>query len=305
EYFEPDYSGDFARGVIGRMPRDAVFLIRGGGEPHRGGPHRGEPLLNYAAAQRLERLRPDVRVVYPEYFSSGGYRELLRGKWGGGLALPTEGEYVRISEEVMATVLGAEGGMGKLMEERMNEMAGVVAEEAVAWENAVFREVYFSSVGHMVETRQMRAAGFVPEYFAFRLALGGPAVFDVGRTLELGESPMRRDRAAAGEMGRYFADIGENFFKNRETPRAEEFLKTAAGCDDGSARVYFFLGLIHKEAGRYEEATEEFNRARGLLEAGRGTGGLLHTTRVFMLARIYQELGISVEADKLFDRMEK
>lgn len=309
----PDFSAEYARGLLDQLPRDAVFVVRG-----------IDPLHNVDALMRVEGCRRDVTMLRPAYFASPGYRELLRARWGKWLRFPSEGEYFKATKGVQ-DILGKNGAeAGEEYHKRMGEVSQFVVEGMTAEYNAVRRKVYFSSVGHFVESKTLvKGTEFEPRAFLFEMKTGERAVFDAAGLLALPGGGYAADATAARLMSRYYTDLGENFYRSAQLPRgksdtpesaalrnvykgyAARFLEKALSLDGGNPRAAFLMGLQHKEEGRYEEANAELTKTMRLLLRGSGVEDIPASSQMMMLGRVYQELGMTAEADRLFDVLER
>ncbi|MEW5946103.1 MAG: hypothetical protein AB1742_07890 [bacterium] len=288
-----DQSGRYAREVLTSLPRDSILFAVS----------EADPLVVLGAAHRLERIRPDVKLLYPLSFPRKGYRASVRREYGEEVVFPSESDYGALIEQVLSGIVGGEAPH-PAVKKRAGETAQLILTEMIAVKNGRTLPVYFTSVAQFTTSGQLGRASFMPERLAFRLQTGEPAVFDVGETLAPGAGALVADPRAASVVAVYFTDIGENFYRNRETFRAEEFLSRASALDPRSARSHFLLGLVYRAEGRYGDATGEFVKALTALKSEEGVPDAMRTTRTFMLARIYQELGELRAADTYLKELE-
>jgi len=70
----------------------------------------------------------------------------------------------------------------------------------------------------------------------------------------------------ANKEAKLFHNLAAAYYKLGNFPKAERMLDEAVGLDDGCAKSYYLLGLVHKDEGHLEEAIRFFDKALSLDE---------------------------------------
>ncbi|MEW6201829.1 MAG: DUF2723 domain-containing protein, partial [bacterium] len=202
----PDHSAKYAEEILTQLPRDTLLFTYS----------ESDPLLNVITFQNIENYRKDVTVLYIEYLTRSGYRNLVKRTAEGRIYFPSEREYQGLMEQMLTYLLGEEAQMTPDLRGRIEENTQLFLHEYLAYKNAMKHPVYFTSVGQFTQSMLFRSVGFVPGNFTFQLKLESPAAFYIPDVLKLKETGLKSDPAAAAVIASFFANLGENFYKNKD-----------------------------------------------------------------------------------------
>ena len=95
----------------------------------------------------------------------------------------------------------------------------------------------------------------------------------------------------------FYENIGENFFTQQRYRPAVQMFETGAKLDPHNISCHFFLGLVYKSWGRFDDAISQYQTTLLLLDE-KQRAGRQDSNDIFMYDRVYTELDKPTEAEK-------
>ncbi len=282
-----DYSEEFLRELALGMRRDALILI----DP---GP---DHLYGISFMQIANKQRRDISVVYPYYLIKSSYRKYVRASQGAGVVIPSEDDYEKILKQLSAIIPATGGGSSKLLKRRVIEGTVGMIYETMSVQNSIRRSVYFNRIDSLFSSRLYPFMQFAPSSYTFRLNIYGKDPIEFADLLELAKSKLADDPVVRKITAVYFQNIGEHFYTDERYEPAVSVLEAAAGLDPDNISSRFFLGIIYKQWGQYDRAEFNLQQALALLFKKK-RDGREQSNDIYMIARIYNELGMREESEK-------
>jgi len=295
----PDHSRYYLTSLMKAMRRDAVLLV----DP------RPDDLHGIFYLQDMYNLRRDVTVVYPTHLLRRAYRRYVRAELSPEVAVPDEHQYENLAKQIASMAPDTPVGQtSAAIRRRIITGITEMVYEAIIVQNNASKYIYFNRLDHLMNSSLYALLNFMPAEYCFRIhryVPGRTELEQFGYYRELGERMSAGDAISdpvVAEMTSvYFMNVGESYYKLELYDNSLPAFAACAVLDDDNISCRFFLGLIFKSYGQYSESEQNFREALRLLKA-KSRESRYSSNDIFMLARIYRELGMREEADR-YERM--
>ncbi|HOX28730.1 MAG TPA: hypothetical protein PLQ76_06210, partial [bacterium] len=113
----------------------------------------------------------------------------------------------------------------------------------------------------------------------------------------LSKDPLVKDPVGRRIVASFMENTAENFFTQQRYDSAGPLLENCSKIDPDSLSCRFFLALVLKKWGKYNESLKSFEASLKLLNA-KSLAGNLDSNDLYMYERIYMELNKPDMADK-------
>lgn len=286
-HIRADGTRDFLFTMLKSMRRDALLVADA----------KGDPLYGLGYLQQYRGMRRDVAIIFPEYFPRRAYRKYLRSSFRSDVLILNEDQYKKILQQVVGMIPQSLGGNpGAHFKERLVEGVLSLLDDYIILRNFAGRPIYFNRIDRLFTSRFYSIYQFMPSGLVFFLRSEPQPVF-VDEVLAAAVHKPFRDQASRRLVADYFENIGENFFKQERWKTAADFFEAGAKLDPDNIPCNFFLGLIYKQFGRYDDAVTKFKAVLRLLKK-KELSGVRDNMDILMYERIYTELNMPQKAEK-------
>jgi hypothetical protein len=284
-----DGTRDYYLTMLKSMRRDALFVAD----------VREDPLYGLDYLQEYKGLRQDIAIVRTDCFTAKAYRKYFRSAIQTDVVMMGEEQYTKALEQVSTLVPKALGGT-PTPQFRQRLIDGILSmvDEFFLFSNYARRPVYFNRIDRLFTTKFYSMMQFMPASLVFYLRSEPQPVIDE-EILALAKRRSFSDAGSRRLIAGYYENIGENFFTQERFGPAAAFFEAGLKLQPDNIPCNFFLGLIYKKFGRFDDAVNKYYRTLTLLKK-KELGGVRDNNDVLMYARIYTELNMPEKANEYY-----
>lgn len=282
-------SGEYFSAMLKSMRRDTLLVA----DPE---PDKLNALTYY---RETRGLRKDVEVIFTKWLLRKDYRAYIWNNEQIDARVPDREEYAKMIGQIakMARPVGGSGSLSESVRQRITSGVADLLNEAIVVQNSLRRPVCYNRIDNIINSQMYSVMYFEPEGFLFRLLIYQPELFEYERFLKMATSGATADPTGREITATYFKNIGEHFYSQEKAASAIPLLEACLALNRNDISCNFFLGLIYKSWGRYQDAEKTLTKALELLGKKKFATGQ-DSGDIFMMARIYKELGKEDLAEK-------